>query len=85
MDQLVLSSSWDARSGVPNASLPIMVEGLLLQGAVFNGECLSEPAANAKEVVTAPPVTVAFVDRRDKEGGRTSIAVPVYMTLTRER
>ncbi|GMH82520.1 hypothetical protein TrST_g11065 [Triparma strigata] len=87
MDSLVLESSWDARKGISGAVLPIMIEGLLLQGAVFNGDYLSEPAANAKEVVTAPPVTVAFVERDDGRGGRDrgNISVPIYMTLTREK
>lgn len=85
MDGLVLSSSWDARRGIPGAILPIMVEGMLLQGAVFNGEYLTEPAPNAKEVMAAPPVTIAFVERGEEEGSRGYIDVPVYMTLTRER
>ena len=85
MDGLVLASSWDARRSVPGAVLPIMVEGMLLQGAVFNGEYLTEPAPNAKEVVSAPPVTIAYVESGEEESSRGYIDVPVYMTLTRER
>jgi len=88
MDSLVLKSSWDARRGISGAKFPIMIEGMLLQGATFNGDTLSEAAPNAKEVIAAPPVTIAFVESEGEDGGRENkgeIAVPVYMTLTREK
>lgn len=86
MDCLALESSWDARKGIAGARLPVTVEGLLLQGAVFNGEFLSEPAQNAKEVVTAPPVTIAFVEQVQMSGrGRGQISIPIYENLNREK
>ena len=93
MDDLLLESSWDARRGVDGAELPIMVEGLLLQGAVFNGDFLTESASNAKEVCSAPTVVLGFVKGGMGKGGKgggkkayeNAISVPVYWDLSRER
>ena len=49
MDALKLVSSWSSK-GLKDAVLSLRVEGVLIQGAAFDGKILREAEANATEL-----------------------------------
>lgn len=91
MDELVLESSWDGRKGGVGGKLPIMVEGLMLQGGVFDGSQLAPAASNGKELMSAPPVVIGFVPKEIGRDGEEvvrrvdGLMIPVYHSLNREK
>jgi dynein heavy chain 2, cytosolic len=82
MDRLKLVT---AGAGTLGKHVSITVEGMLLQGAVYNNS-LSEVAADSKVLSVMPALSVAWV--RDEEAeqyqGQNTAKIPMYLTPTRE-
>lgn len=85
MDSLKLVSSWDASRITSKSS--IVISNLLLQGAEFNGNALSDAPSDAPELVSVPPVTISWIPKGEAEPytERNSITIPVYFTTDREK
>jgi dynein heavy chain 2 len=89
IDTLVLVTAWDegsTRSGV-------VVEGLRLQGAVFDNGRLDEPAADAPPFQNLPPFKLAWLapgapgaeGPRGGTGGDPPLSDTLYLTAGREK
>jgi hypothetical protein len=66
----------------------IALGGLLLQGAVFDGIGLTEPSADAQELVSVPPCRLAYSRKSSDESKMAddlSITIPLYYSTDRER
>ena len=92
IDDLVLAAAWGGDATVKGAArddLQARVGGLLLQGATFGGKYLRETPANGKELVSAPPVTIAWIPKSDQGGrgkkGAKDYRAPLYYTERREK
>lgn len=87
IDQVKLSCAWDrdARRLRQDCPLPCTLTNLLLQGASFSS-ALEESSPDASELVPVPDVVVGFVPIHSQEiyGSGDAVAVPVYLTPTRE-
>jgi dynein heavy chain 2 len=59
----------------------------VIQGAIVSGSSLAEPQANAAEVVSVPSLYVAFIGTKDSEPyeDRQTVALPLYLTMSREK
>ena len=86
IDQLKLSTSWDA-DRLSNAALTVTVGGLMLQGASFDGSQLTDAASNANEITGVPDVTFAYIHKDDAPAYREgdAISAPIYLTTSREK
>ena len=88
MDSLVLSSSFGDE--LARAPLPVMITGLLLQGATYEDNRLSLSGAGASELCSMNACTLAFVedtagDHKKKSGSSGKLDVPLYFSPTREK
>ena len=90
MDELELRSSFNAQD-MPEGCIAAKVQGLMLQGAGFDGEQLVPSAAEAAELVSVPVMCISWVakagDGGQDAGGssRDRALVPLYYSLSRER
>jgi len=86
MDSLQLQSAVDAAAlTAVGAKLPVALEGLILQGAVWDGSRLAHADASTPEAVPMRAVYVAWLpsDAPAAHSGGTTTA-PVYTGITRE-
>merc|ERR1712216_904356 len=89
MDALKLVSSWSAKK-MRKAALSVSVEGLLVQGASFDGKLLAEADSNASELTKLGDgvcVSLAYVPKSEPEpyGKGEAIGVPLYFSTAREQ
>ncbi|KAK6054420.1 hypothetical protein COOONC_08076 [Cooperia oncophora] len=82
MDMLRLSSAWDA-SLIAN-DISIQVQGILLQGALFDGK-LRDTVASSPPVTNAPQLTLGWtkIGSPAQYKENESVAVPLYTDVTR--
>ncbi|WKX91874.1 hypothetical protein Q1695_010144 [Nippostrongylus brasiliensis] len=82
MDELSLSSAWD--SSLLAGSISIQVEGILLQGALFDGQ-LRDTATSSPPVSNAPQLTLGWMKIGTPSPYKNSecVAVPMYTDSTR--
>merc|ERR1711988_490451 len=80
MDRLQLVTAPD---GTLSKYVSINVEGLLLQGAVYDGNRLTDVAADSKLLFEMPPLAMAWVKDEDAGGllqqGSTA-KIPMYLS-----
>eukprot|EP00817_Percolomonadidae_sp_ATCC50343_P006451 CAMPEP_0117419094 /NCGR_PEP_ID=MMETSP0758-20121206/738_1 /TAXON_ID=63605 /ORGANISM="Percolomonas cosmopolitus, Strain AE-1 (ATCC 50343)" /LENGTH=1572 /DNA_ID=CAMNT_0005199979 /DNA_START=400 /DNA_END=5115 /DNA_ORIENTATION=- len=89
-----LATIWE---GQPSAAslkdqmgLSIQIEGLLLQGAGFNGASLSELSSDAPPVSVMPRCYLSWMPEKDiekftkNELHQSSVSLPIYLTSQRE-
>ena len=62
MDDFILVSSWN-KTDLIQAPLQITVEGLHIQGCLFDGLRLSEASSNDANIMQAPIATLAWVPK----------------------
>lgn len=60
MDELKLATSWRS-SGVDNASVSVKINGLLLEGCMFDGSRLVETHSNSPSVTSVSSCSIAWV------------------------
>lgn len=85
MDELQLVTAWD-ESKLPNPDIFVELTDVLLQGAGFDGGCLSEAGSHAQELVSVPSIYIAYVSSSTKsKSSNGSMEAPLYLTCTRER
>lgn len=86
MDTLKLVSCFDPRL-LNRAPLPVTLDGLMLQGAVYESNQLGEANGDTPELVPLPPACIAFVPAADPEPypGDSAFDSPVYFGLDREK
>ncbi|CAB3410628.1 unnamed protein product [Caenorhabditis bovis] len=80
MDQLYLSSAWDA-SQLPQKQT-IHVKGLLIQGAIFDG-FLRETTVSSAVFAPAPPLFLAWTAQASSTINGEQVQVPLYTTSER--
>eukprot|EP01062_Namystynia_karyoxenos_P045109 TRINITY_DN3342_c0_g5_i1.p1 TRINITY_DN3342_c0_g5~~TRINITY_DN3342_c0_g5_i1.p1 ORF type:complete len:4328 (+),score=2117.78 TRINITY_DN3342_c0_g5_i1:233-13216(+) len=78
---LKLACSWDGR--LQNCRLPVVIEGLSVQGARWGTQGLEELSTDDTSWSRMPNVTVGWVDQ-DLTDGSSYVGVPVYFTPSRE-
>lgn len=87
MDALHLVSGWS--KGAITAPAPIVVKGLLLQGAELQGTTLVEAATDAPEIVLMPSLAIGYAqaDQASTSLSRNdgTLQVPLYHDATREQ
>ena len=86
MESLQLQSAVDAGAlSAVGAKLPVALEGLILQGAVWDGSRLAHADASTPEAVPMRAVYVAWLpaDAPAAHSGGT-VTAPVYTGITRE-
>lgn len=89
IDHLVLVTAWDTAAVQGGA----MIEGLRLQGAVFDGNRLADTAADAVPYAPLPVCKLAWVVPGQSGssgpsgggGGEPPLCVPLYLSQQRER
>ena len=83
---LQLVSCWD-RSLLGSAGIVVTLEGLMLQGAAFDGSSLRPPAPNAPDLIPAPPVHIAWISQKEPNpyGPGSFIPTPVYHNIDRSK
>merc|ERR1711918_203258 len=83
MDRLQLVTSSE---GAFNQFVAINVEGLLLQGAVYDGGRLTDVGIESKLLSEMPTLSMAWV--RDEDASKcqqnSTAKIPMYLTPTRE-
>ncbi|CAE7770330.1 DYNC2H1 [Symbiodinium sp. KB8] len=87
MDGLALQSAMDAgQLKEVGAASSVAIEGLILQGAVWDGSRLAHADASTAEAVPMRPVYVTWLPPSAGEvyPPRTTVTTPVYTGLTRE-
>jgi dynein heavy chain 2 len=84
MDSLKLRSSFG--TDLDNATIPVKLTGMLLQGSAFTGKRLEEADVDAAEVVSIQECTIAFdLVKEDERQLGGSFKIPIYFSTTRER
>jgi dynein heavy chain 2 len=88
IDNLVLVTSWDLNS----MKTGVVVEGLRIQGAVFDGERLNEPAPDARAFQNLQRARLAWLPPNAPGAGGPRcvgndlpLSVPLYLTAAREK
>ena len=88
IDTLTLVTSWDGSLG----SRGVRIEGMRVQGAVFDGVKLRDTAASAPPFATTPTCALAWLapgepgcDGPTGGSGEPALHVPLYLTEGRER
>jgi len=99
IDSLVLVTTWDGGGGGGGGAAQggAQVEGLRLQGALFEGKRLTDTASDAAPYAPLPPCRLAWVvpgaagaggggsGRASPGGGAPPLHLPLYLTPERER
>ncbi|KAI9364365.1 dynein heavy chain and region D6 of dynein motor-domain-containing protein [Zopfochytrium polystomum] len=84
MDELTLTATWSTSSSSTSpGGLHVAVEGLLVQGCLFDGLRLSEVTQEDANLSSVPVVRVAWVPKDSSPN--TQLRVPLYTTPSRER
>jgi dynein heavy chain 2 len=84
IDSLRLTASWEP-SLLSKASVKVTVEGMLLQGCLFEGSKLSALRPDSALFAPLPNVTLAYVgDDYPEPYGAKSLGVPIYFAASRE-
>ena len=83
IDELRLVSAWNSEL-LEKEPTSIRLDGLLMQGAEFNGKELSMPEADAHELVEAPECTIAWVGKKERDPYSASMQAPLYRSTSRE-
>jgi dynein heavy chain 2 len=88
IDTLTLVTAWDGSLG----SRGVRIEGMRVQGAVFDGVKLWDTAASAPPFATTPTCALAWLapgepgcDGPTGGSGEPALHVPLYLTEGRER
>lgn len=84
VDTLRLECTWD-KSVPRGAALSVIVSGLFLQGASFNGSQLQEVLSDSPSITALPSATIGFVSDSAGVENPAAVSVPVYETSTREK
>jgi len=84
MDTLELVNSWD-RSGVSGAKLSIRSSGIMLEGAMFDGQRLIASKHDAPTHATLPTCSLAWVPAKDRPSSSGCISLPLYFSSDREK
>ena len=87
IDRMKMICAWGRDGGVEEVCpLACSFSSLMLQGADFMSGSLQESNPEGSEISQAPPVTIGFVPKDEKDPYPTdrSIAVPTYFSSTRE-
>uniref|UniRef100_A0A0N5CE75 Cytoplasmic dynein 2 heavy chain 1 n=1 Tax=Strongyloides papillosus TaxID=174720 RepID=A0A0N5CE75_STREA len=84
LDQLKLATSWD--KSLIKSEYIAEIKGLQIEGALFNGESLSETLSNSSPVNNIPLLNVAWIQKTspDVYDDKNSIEVPLYENNLRE-
>lgn len=92
MDALTLVNSWDASDLASRSPVVVLVTGLVMEGAKFDGGLAEHVSASDPTSARVKPCAFAWVRDSNaaarapgKAGGSTSLAVPVYARRSRER
>jgi len=85
MDKLTLVTS--AEVGTLQKYVSMVVDGLLLQGAVLEGGKLKDVAGDSKLFSEMPPLAMAWIKDEDASSFRegNSAKIPMYLTPTRDK
>jgi hypothetical protein len=85
VDALVLRNATDLSA--VSCACPLVVTGMHLEGAAFDGRVLTAVARNAPAATPLPPVALAWVVAGASEGqleGVPTLKIPVYSRTDRE-
>ena len=80
-----LMSCFDNRA-LSGSPLAIVLDGLMLQGATFEGGVLTQATSSTSELVPIPPITIAWMpsDARPPYPPESTYVSPVYSSIERE-
>jgi dynein heavy chain 2 len=86
MGDLKLANSWARSGGISGSKISIRVEGLMMEGALFDGGKLAPSSHDSPSYSLAPTCTLAWVPKteRDNYTSAESIRLPMYYSNERE-
>uniref|UniRef100_A0AAF5DHG2 Cytoplasmic dynein 2 heavy chain 1 n=1 Tax=Strongyloides stercoralis TaxID=6248 RepID=A0AAF5DHG2_STRER len=84
LDQLKLATSW--RRSLITSKYITEIKGLQIEGALFNGEKLTETLSNSPPINNVPILFVAYIQTTSPNiyDEKSSIEVPLYENISRE-
>jgi len=90
MNDLKMVCSWKGSQNEDDSSgSKMIIEGLLIQGAVLRGDKLVDCAAYGEELSPLPPVSIMFEpldgEHRPDTYAQSTLEVPLYYNLSREK
>ena len=86
VDELTLACVWGEGSKSQLGSVTCVLQGLVLQGALFSGGFLAEAKFDTPSVVPLPSCTIAFIPTREDDPSSTSmVELPVYERTDRSK
>ncbi|EKX39469.1 hypothetical protein GUITHDRAFT_160010 [Guillardia theta CCMP2712] len=86
VDELTLACVWGEGSRSQLGSVTCVLQGLVLQGALFSGGYLAEAKFDTPSVVPLPSCTIAFIPSREDDSSSTSmVELPVYERTDRSK
>eukprot|EP00727_Mastigamoeba_balamuthi_P008592 m51a1_g4355 putative cytoplasmic dynein 2 heavy chain 1 (4311) ;mRNA; f:228679-242475 len=86
VDELKLVTVWSSTVRV-SAKIPVVLEGLLIQGCAFESGKIVEASAGGAELLAVPKCLVAWIPKAapNPYAEGTTCEVPVYQNLLREK
>ena len=87
INSLHFINEWGGGAPIPGGTTcPVQVEGLQLEGALFDGHLLADCTPDSPSATNCPTCTVAWVVPREGKGrsSHEMVRVPIYLNSMRE-